>query len=186
MGIEHHRIRVAVGGALRDEGRADRTRRAGLVLDDELLAQRVLQPRAEDARQRIDRASRRERNDEVNRLAGQDWAETASANSDSAAAAAARTAKRIISPSSPLTKAGYHCPDENRNDGIGGVGGFFGGRLAHAGYDVSFVARGAHLAAMRERGLLIESQATATSAFRRCTPPTNRPRSVRSTSSSCR
>ena len=43
--------------------------------------------------------------------------------------------------------------------GSGGVGGFFGGRLAHAGYDVSFVARGAHLAAMRERGLLIESAA---------------------------
>ena len=43
--------------------------------------------------------------------------------------------------------------------GSGGVGGFFGGRLAHAGYEVSFVARGAHLAAMRERGLLIESQA---------------------------
>ncbi|HTQ73784.1 MAG TPA: 2-dehydropantoate 2-reductase [Burkholderiales bacterium] len=43
--------------------------------------------------------------------------------------------------------------------GSGGVGGFFGGRLAHAGYDVSFVARGAHLAAMRERGLLIESEA---------------------------
>ena len=42
--------------------------------------------------------------------------------------------------------------------GSGGVGGFFGGRLAHAGYDVSFVARGAHLAAMRERGLLIESR----------------------------
>ena len=43
--------------------------------------------------------------------------------------------------------------------GSGGVGGFFGGRLAHAGYDVSFIARGAHLAAMRERGLTIESQA---------------------------
>src|SRR5215831_3022808 len=43
--------------------------------------------------------------------------------------------------------------------GSGGVGGFFGGRLAHAGYDVSFVARGAHLAAMRERGLLVESAA---------------------------
>lgn len=41
--------------------------------------------------------------------------------------------------------------------GSGGVGGFFGGRLAHAGYDVSFVARGAHLAAMRERGLTIEN-----------------------------
>jgi 2-dehydropantoate 2-reductase len=43
--------------------------------------------------------------------------------------------------------------------GSGGVGGFFGGRLAHAGYDVAFVARGAHLAAMRKHGLLIESQA---------------------------
>jgi 2-dehydropantoate 2-reductase len=43
--------------------------------------------------------------------------------------------------------------------GAGGVGGFFGGRLAHAGYDVTFIARGQHLAAMRERGLLIESAA---------------------------
>jgi len=43
--------------------------------------------------------------------------------------------------------------------GSGGVGGFFGGRLARAGYDVSFIARGAHLVAMRERGLTIESQA---------------------------
>jgi 2-dehydropantoate 2-reductase len=42
--------------------------------------------------------------------------------------------------------------------GSGGVGGFFGGRLAHAGYDVGFVARGAHLAAMRERGLTIENE----------------------------
>jgi len=42
--------------------------------------------------------------------------------------------------------------------GSGGVGGFFGGRLAHAGYDVSFVARGAHLAAMREHGLTIENE----------------------------
>jgi 2-dehydropantoate 2-reductase len=43
--------------------------------------------------------------------------------------------------------------------GSGGVGGFYGGRLAHAGYDVNFIARGAHLAAMRERGLVIESEA---------------------------
>jgi 2-dehydropantoate 2-reductase len=42
--------------------------------------------------------------------------------------------------------------------GSGGVGGFFGGRLAHAGYDVSFIARGAHLAAMRQHGLLVESE----------------------------
>ncbi len=43
--------------------------------------------------------------------------------------------------------------------GSGGVGGLYGGRLAHAGCDVTFVARGAHLKAMREHGLLIESEA---------------------------
>lgn len=42
--------------------------------------------------------------------------------------------------------------------GSGGVGGFFGGHLAHVGYDVSFVARGAHLAAMRQHGLRIDSE----------------------------
>jgi 2-dehydropantoate 2-reductase len=41
--------------------------------------------------------------------------------------------------------------------GSGGVGGYFGGRLAAKGYDVAFIARGAHLAAMRESGLVIES-----------------------------
>jgi 2-dehydropantoate 2-reductase len=43
--------------------------------------------------------------------------------------------------------------------GSGGVGGFFGGRLALAGYDVSFVARGAHFEAMRRDGLMIENEA---------------------------
>jgi 2-dehydropantoate 2-reductase len=42
--------------------------------------------------------------------------------------------------------------------GAGGVGGFFGGRLAHAGYDVSFIARGEHLRAICERGLTIENE----------------------------
>lgn len=41
--------------------------------------------------------------------------------------------------------------------GSGGVGGYFGGRLAAAGSDVTFVARGAHLAAMRRNGLKIMS-----------------------------
>jgi len=41
--------------------------------------------------------------------------------------------------------------------GAGGVGGYFGGRLAAAGYDVTFVARGAHLKAMRDKGLQILS-----------------------------
>jgi 2-dehydropantoate 2-reductase len=37
------------------------------------------------------------------------------------------------------------------------VGGYFGGRLAAAGHDVAFVARGAHRDAMRRDGLKIES-----------------------------
>ena len=41
--------------------------------------------------------------------------------------------------------------------GSGGVGGYFGGRLAAAGADVTFIARGRHLAALREHGLRIES-----------------------------
>jgi 2-dehydropantoate 2-reductase len=40
--------------------------------------------------------------------------------------------------------------------GAGGVGGAFGAALAKAGADVTFVARGAHLAAMREHGLRVE------------------------------
>lgn len=41
--------------------------------------------------------------------------------------------------------------------GAGGVGGYFGARLQAAGSDVAFVARGAHLDALRERGLRVES-----------------------------
>jgi 2-dehydropantoate 2-reductase len=41
--------------------------------------------------------------------------------------------------------------------GAGGVGGYFGARLAQAGDDVTFVARGRHLAALREHGLAIRS-----------------------------
>jgi 2-dehydropantoate 2-reductase len=41
--------------------------------------------------------------------------------------------------------------------GSGGVGGYFGGRLAAVGADVAFIARGAHLQAMRQHGLRIES-----------------------------
>jgi 2-dehydropantoate 2-reductase len=43
--------------------------------------------------------------------------------------------------------------------GSGGLGGFFGGRLAHAGCDVAFIARGEHLHAMQVHGLRIESAA---------------------------
>ncbi|UCD68077.1 MAG: 2-dehydropantoate 2-reductase [Betaproteobacteria bacterium] len=41
--------------------------------------------------------------------------------------------------------------------GSGGVGGYFGGRLAAAGNDVTFVARGANLDAMRKNGLRVLS-----------------------------
>ena len=40
--------------------------------------------------------------------------------------------------------------------GAGAVGGVIGGRLARAGYDVVLIARGAHLEAMRARGLRVE------------------------------
>jgi 2-dehydropantoate 2-reductase len=42
--------------------------------------------------------------------------------------------------------------------GSGGVGGYFGTRLVQGGCQVGFVARGLHLAAMREQGLRVESQ----------------------------
>lgn len=42
--------------------------------------------------------------------------------------------------------------------GSGGVGGYFGARLAQAGHEVHFIARGAHLAAIRQNGLKVESK----------------------------
>ena len=42
--------------------------------------------------------------------------------------------------------------------GAGAVGGYYGAMLARSGQQVSFVARGAHLEAIRERGLRIESE----------------------------
>lgn len=41
--------------------------------------------------------------------------------------------------------------------GAGGVGGYFGARLAASGVDVVWIARGAHYAALRDRGLRIQS-----------------------------
>lgn len=43
--------------------------------------------------------------------------------------------------------------------GSGGVGGFFGAKLAAVGEDIHFVARGAHLEVMRTQGLSIEGPA---------------------------
>ena len=42
--------------------------------------------------------------------------------------------------------------------GAGGVGGYFGGRLAASGCDVTFIARGRHLEAIRNSGLRIDSR----------------------------
>jgi len=41
--------------------------------------------------------------------------------------------------------------------GAGGIGGYYGARLAKAGHDVVFIARGAHLEAMQERGLTVRT-----------------------------
>ncbi len=41
--------------------------------------------------------------------------------------------------------------------GTGGVGGYFGGKLAKAGYDVTFLARGEHLLAIQQKGLTVKS-----------------------------
>ena len=42
--------------------------------------------------------------------------------------------------------------------GTGGVGGYFGGRLAQAGEDVTFIARGEHLHAIKATGLRVDSR----------------------------
>ena len=42
--------------------------------------------------------------------------------------------------------------------GTGGVGGYFGGCLAQAGEDVTFIARGEHLRAIKSSGLRVDSQ----------------------------
>ncbi|MGC2634175.1 MAG: 2-dehydropantoate 2-reductase [Candidatus Cybelea sp.] len=42
--------------------------------------------------------------------------------------------------------------------GAGGLGGYIGARLAQAGHGVAFIARGAHLAAIRENGLRVISE----------------------------
>jgi 2-dehydropantoate 2-reductase len=41
--------------------------------------------------------------------------------------------------------------------GSGGVGGYFGGRLLQGGHEVTFIARGRHLAAMKANGLRLNS-----------------------------
>ncbi len=59
--------------------------------------------------------------------------------------------------------------------GAGGVGGYVGGALAKAGNDVSFVARGSHLEAMRQKGLQMK---TANGDYTIAVPATNDPAQV--------
>ncbi len=59
--------------------------------------------------------------------------------------------------------------------GTGGMGGYFGGRLAHAGESVAFIARGAHLEAIRARGLTVGS---VTGDFTVVAPATDDPARV--------
>jgi 2-dehydropantoate 2-reductase len=53
--------------------------------------------------------------------------------------------------------------------GAGAIGGYLGVQLARAGADVSLVARGAHLAAMRERGLTLLAGEETHTVHPRCT-----------------
>jgi len=53
--------------------------------------------------------------------------------------------------------------------GAGAIGGYLGVQLARAGADVSLVARGAHLAAMRERGLTLLTGDETHTVYPRCT-----------------
>jgi 2-dehydropantoate 2-reductase len=46
--------------------------------------------------------------------------------------------------------------------GAGGTGGYFGGLLARAGGDVTFIARGLQLEALRTQGLTLESRLAGT------------------------
>lgn len=41
--------------------------------------------------------------------------------------------------------------------GTGGVGGYFGGKMANTGFDVTFLARGEHLRAIKANGLIVKS-----------------------------
>src|SRR5918911_1135559 len=60
--------------------------------------------------------------------------------------------------------------------GAGGTGGYFGGILARAGEDVTFIARGAQLEALRTRGLTVESKLAGT--FTIAVQATDNPREV--------
>ncbi|CAA9582606.1 MAG: 2-dehydropantoate 2-reductase, partial [uncultured Thermomicrobiales bacterium] len=60
--------------------------------------------------------------------------------------------------------------------GAGGTGGWFGGLLARAGEDVTFIARGAHLAALRTSGLRVRTRADG--GFALLVKATDNPREI--------
>jgi 2-dehydropantoate 2-reductase len=62
--------------------------------------------------------------------------------------------------------------------GAGGVGGYFGGRLAQGGHDIHFVGRGPHLAAIRANGLRVRSVRGDFSLPPERTPATDDPASI--------
>ena len=61
--------------------------------------------------------------------------------------------------------------------GAGGIGGYFGARLAKAGEDISFIGRGEHLRAMQQDGLRLEKSRWATYTSTRSEPQKRRPKS---------
>ena len=64
--------------------------------------------------------------------------------------------------------------------GAGAIGGYLGAKLAQAGAEVSLVARGPHLAAMRANGLTLIEDGTARHRCR-SPPPRTPPSSARRT-----
>ena len=46
--------------------------------------------------------------------------------------------------------------------GSGGIGGYYGALLAKGGHDIVFIARGAHLEALQQRGLTVRTQGEST------------------------
>ena len=52
--------------------------------------------------------------------------------------------------------------------GAGATGGYLGVKLINAGLDVSLVARGAHLAAMKKKGLILRENGNETTCLPKC------------------
>src|SRR6266478_9848675 len=69
----------------------------------------------------------------------------------------AKSITRSLDNQPTLPEHDAHVATLDRRRGAGGVGGYFGARLALAGAAVRFVARGAHLAAIRRDGLRVRS-----------------------------